>query len=114
MRNKTGLINHTLMLTPALQNCELKLEIEGIRKLASLYHAIDHPTRLAIMQLIHANETMSVMEISDKMEMDKETVSQQLGILRRAELVYSIPRSRFRYYSLNYKILGRLHYRFNP
>lgn len=101
------------MLTTALENRELKMEAEGIRKLASLYHAIDHPTRLAIIQLIHAHETMSVMEISDKMNMDKETVSQQLGILRRAELVCSTPRSRFRYYSLNYKILSRLHYRFD-
>ncbi|HTM93984.1 MAG TPA: metalloregulator ArsR/SmtB family transcription factor [Flavisolibacter sp.] len=93
---------------------ELKLESEGIRKLAALYHAIDHPTRLAILKLIHVQETMSVMEITDKMRLDKETVSQQLGILRRAELVCSMPRSRFRYYSLNYKILNRLRYRFDP
>ena len=103
-----------MSVTTAVENRELKMESEGIRKLASLYHAIDHPTRLAIMKLIHEHEAMSVMEISDKMRLDKETISQQLGILRRAELVYSIPRSRFRYYSLNYKILGRLHYRFNP
>ena len=95
-----------------MQNRELKLEPEGIRKLASLYHAIDHPTRMAILRLIHTHEAMSVMEISDKMRLDKETVSQQLGILRRAELVFSMPRSRFRYYSLNYKLLQRLHYRF--
>jgi DNA-binding transcriptional ArsR family regulator len=93
---------------------ELKLEAEGIRKLAALYHAINHPTRLSILKLIHAHETMSVLEISDKMQLDKETVSQQLGILRRAELVCSKPRSRFRYYSLNYKILNRLQYRFDP
>jgi DNA-binding transcriptional ArsR family regulator len=102
------------MITTAVKNEELKLESEGIRKLASIYHAIDHPTRLAIMKLIHAHESMSVMEISDKMQLDKETVSQHLGILRRAELVHSIPRSRFRYYSLNYKILNRLCYRFDP
>jgi DNA-binding transcriptional ArsR family regulator len=97
----------------AAKNGELKLESEGIRKLASLYHAVDHPTRLAIMKLIHNHEAMSVMEISDKMRLDKESVSQQLGILRRAELVFSIPRSRFRYYSLNYKVLDRLQYRFD-
>jgi ArsR family transcriptional regulator len=102
------------MITTAVKNEELKLESEGIRKLASIYHAIDHPTRLAIMKLVHAHESMSVMEISDKMQLDKETVSQHLGILRRAELVHSIPRSRFRYYSLNYKILNRLCYRFDP
>jgi DNA-binding transcriptional ArsR family regulator len=97
----------------AVENRELKLESEGIRKLASVYHAIDHPIRLAIINLIHKHEAMSVLEISDKMQLDKETVSQQLGILRRAELVSSKPRSRFRYYSLNYKILGRLHYQFD-
>lgn len=102
------------MFTTVLEKRELKLETEGIRKLASVYHAIDHPARLAIMKLIHAQESMSVMEISDKMQLDKETVSQHLGILRRAELVHSIPRSRFRYYSLNYKILNSLCYRFDP
>jgi DNA-binding transcriptional ArsR family regulator len=96
----------------AVEN-ELQLETEGIRKLATLYHAIDHPTRLGILKLIHIHETMSVMEISDKMRLDKETVSQQLGILRRAELVCSTPRSRFRYYSLNYKLLNRLQYTFD-
>lgn len=102
------------MLTTALQNQELKLEAEGIRKLASLYHAIDHSLRMDIIQLLHANETMSVMEISDKMQLDKETVSQHLSILRKVELVQSTPRSRFRYYSLNYKILKNLQYRFDP
>lgn len=102
------------MLTTALQNQELKLEAEGIRKLASLYHAIDHSVRMDIIQLLHANETMSVMEISDKMQLDKETVSQHLSILRKVELVQSTPRSRFRYYSLNYKILKNLQYRFDP
>lgn len=98
----------------SVKNCELKLETEGIRKLASLYHAIDHPVRLAILKLIHAHESMSVMEISDKMRLDKEAVSQQLGILRRVELVCSRPRSRFRYYSLNYRIIDRLRYHFDP
>lgn len=107
-------INYTLMFTTALEKSELKLETEGILKLASLYHAIDHPARIAIMKLIHTNETMSVMEISDKMQLDKEIVSQHLSILRKVELVFSIPRSRFRYYSLNYKILSRLCYRFDP
>jgi DNA-binding transcriptional ArsR family regulator len=98
--------------TTAVENGELKLDTEGIRKLATLYHAIDHPTRLAILKLIHLHETMSVMEISDKMGLDKETVSQHLGILRRAELVCSTPRSRFRYYSLNYILFKRLKYCF--
>lgn len=97
-----------------VNNGEFRLDTEGIRKLASLYHAIDHPTRMAIMNLIHAHETMSVMEISDKMGLDKEIISQQLGILRRAELVFSTPRSRFRYYSLNYRILCRLRYGLDP
>lgn len=101
-------------ITTAVKNGELKIEVEGIRKLAGIYRAIDHPMRLAIMKLIQAQESMSVMEISDKMQLDKEIVSQHLGVLRRAELVHSIPRSRFRYYSLNYKIWDRLCYRFDP
>lgn len=83
-------------------------------RLAALYHAIDHPVRLSIMQLIHRHEAMSVMEISDKMQLEKESVSQQLGVLRRAGLVYSTPHARFRYYALNYKILQGLHFAPDP
>lgn len=107
-------INYTLMFTTALEKDELKMEADGIGKLSSIYHAIDHPMRIAVMKLIHANEAMSVMEIADKMGLDKETVSQHLGILRKVELVFSTPRSRFRYYSLNYKMLNRLCYKFDP
>lgn len=103
-----------MSIPTAKENGELKLETEGIRKLASVYHAVDHPTRMAIIRLIHTHEAMSVMEISDKIKLDKEAVSQQLGILRRAELVYSRPRSRFRYYSINYRLLDQLKYRFDP
>ena len=51
---------------------ELKMESEGIRKLATLYHAIDHSTRLAIMKLtktpvadaVTPNARMSVQTVA--------------------------------------------------
>ena len=92
----------------AEKNCELIVEAEGIRLLAEVYHALDHPSRLKIMKLLHIHEEMSVLEIADKTNFDKEKVSQHLSILKKAGLVFSKPHSKFRYYSLNYKILKRL------
>lgn len=92
---------------------DLTLETDGIRLLAEIYHALDHPSRLEIMKLLHIHEEMSVMEIADKANFDKENVSQHLSILKKAGLVFSKPHSKFRYYSLNYKIVKRLQHSFD-
>jgi DNA-binding transcriptional ArsR family regulator len=91
-----------------VKNPELNFDNEGLRKLASVYQAINHPVRLKILRLIHTHETISVTEICIKMRLDKEVASKQLSILRRAEVVYSVQRSRFHYYSINYKMLRHL------
>lgn len=89
-------------------NCELSFDSEGLKKLASIYQAIDHPLRLKMLRLIHSQETMSVTEICAKLRLDKEVASKQLAILRKAEVVQSVQRSRFHYYSLNYRVIGRI------
>jgi DNA-binding transcriptional ArsR family regulator len=91
---------------------ELTFEAAGLRKLASLYRAIDHPVRLELVKILHTHGTMSVMEICIKIGLEKEAVSQQLGILRRSGLVYSVRHSRFQYYSLDQKTLERLQHLF--
>jgi len=96
----------------AEKNGDLTLETEGIKLLAEIYHALDHPSRLEILKLLHIHEAMSVLEIADKTNFDKESVSQHLSILKKAGLVFSKPHSKFRYYSLNYKIVRRLHHSF--
>ena len=91
-----------------MTNIDLNMDTEGIRKLTSVYKAIDHPVRMKMVQLIHSQETISVMEICCKLGLDKESVSKQLSVLRKAEIVQAEQRSRFRYYSLNYKMLEHL------
>jgi len=90
------------------KNTDLIIDSEGIQLLSDVYHALDHPSRIAIMKLLHIHEEMSVLEIADKINFDKENVSQHLGILKKAGVVFSKPHSKFRYYSLNYLILKRL------
>ena len=92
---------------------DLIIESDGIQFLAAIYHALDHPSRMEIMKLLHVHEAMSVLEIADKTNLDKENVSQHLGILKRAGLVFSKPHSKFRYYSLDYKTLNRLQHSFD-
>ena len=92
----------------SIEKRELKLESDGIRKLSLLYRAIDHPVRLKIIKLLDNQKTISVLEMCVRLGMGKETVSQHLGVLRKAGLAHSSRHSRFQYYSLNYQVLARL------
>lgn len=51
-----------MRMEPTVKNRKLEFETDGIQRLSLLFRAVDHPTRLAIVQLIHNHDTMSVME----------------------------------------------------
>lgn len=111
MRSVYTLFNRERMTAEKI--IDLNIDSEGIQLLSAIYHALDHQSRLEIMKLLHVYEEMSVMEIADKTNFDKENVSQHLSILKRAGLVFSKPHSKFRYYSLNYSTLERLKHSFD-
>ncbi|MGI5878545.1 MAG: ArsR/SmtB family transcription factor [Christensenellales bacterium] len=61
--------------------------LERYRAPAEVLKAMAHPLRLCILMALYEHEGISVTAFRDRMRAPQSTVSQQLGILRRAGLV---------------------------
>lgn len=64
----------------------MKLNVQQLERVASLFRAFAEPTRLAIVQELKADE-MSVTDIVDRLTTSQANVSKQLKILHDAGLV---------------------------
>lgn len=64
----------------------MKLSLDQLERVASLFRAFAEPTRLAILQELKAGE-LSVSEIVDQLHTSQANVSKQLKILHDAGLV---------------------------
>tara|TARA_A100001391_G_scaffold204363_1_gene199817 strand:- start:554 stop:892 length:339 start_codon:yes stop_codon:yes gene_type:complete len=69
--------------------------------------AIAHPLRFRIVQLLRAGE-LNVGEIEKASGIGQPALSQQLGVLRKAELVETRKDAKLVYYSLNEDRLSQL------
>lgn len=69
--------------------------------------AIAHPLRFQIVQLLRSGE-INVGEIEQLSGIGQPTLSQQLGILRKAGLVVTRKEAKLVYYSLNEETLEQL------
>ncbi|NLG37976.1 MAG: winged helix-turn-helix transcriptional regulator [Clostridiales bacterium] len=61
--------------------------LERYKAPAEVLKAMAHPLRLCILMALYEQEGTSVTALRDQMRAPQSTVSQQLGILRRAGLV---------------------------
>jgi DNA-binding transcriptional ArsR family regulator len=66
---------------------------------ADFFKALAHPARIRILELLSEGE-MSVSELVDAIGLESSHVSQQLGVLRRANLVVGRKEGTSVYYSL--------------
>lgn len=73
-----------------------------------MYHALDHPLRLSIIQFLHKNGATNVSTLHTELKMQQAVASQQLGILRRAGLVEAKRETPFVFYQLNKGLLENL------
>jgi DNA-binding transcriptional ArsR family regulator len=64
----------------------MKLQIEQLERVATLFRAFAEPTRLAILQELKGGQ-MSVSEIVDQLHTSQANISKQLKILHDAGLV---------------------------
>jgi DNA-binding transcriptional ArsR family regulator len=72
-----------------------------------LFKALNDPTRRQILEMLQQGD-LSAGEIADAFEMTKPSISHHLDLLRQAELVASIKKGQFIYYSLNMSVLDGL------
>lgn len=73
----------------------------NIQKASSILRAISHPLRLKILNYISQNRKVNVNSIYSTLHLDQSITSQQLRILRDADVVEAERSGKEIYYSLN-------------
>jgi len=73
----------------------------------TIFKALNDPTRREILELLKEKD-MSAGEISEKFDISKPSISHHLDILKRADLVSSVKKGQFIYYSINVTILDEI------
>ncbi len=75
---------------------------EKLRASLAVMRALSHPLRLDIMHVIDKNKEVNVGDIFKALKIEQALASQQLRILRQADLVTTRRDQKFIFYSLNY------------
>ncbi len=70
----------------------------------AFFKALNDPTRRQILHLLRGGD-MTAGDIADKFDMTKPSISHHLDLLRQADLVLSIKKGQFIYYSLNTTVM---------
>lgn len=73
-----------------------------------MYHALDHPIRIGLIQYLYEKGASSVSAIHCGLNIQQAVASQQLGVLRRAGLVEARRETPFIFYDLNRELLEKL------
>ncbi|MCI4669669.1 MAG: autorepressor SdpR family transcription factor [Bacteroidia bacterium] len=73
----------------------------------SLFKALNDGTRRQILEMLKDGD-LTAGEIADQFDMSKPSISHHLDLLKRAELVISVKKGQFVYYSLNTTVLDEL------
>lgn len=77
-----------------------------LKEVSLVIRALSHPLRMQILQFIDKKKVTNVYHIYSNLKIEQSITSQQLKILRVADLVHSYREGKFIYYSLNYDKIG--------
>jgi DNA-binding transcriptional ArsR family regulator len=88
----------TLLASPTA--VDMGLSIEKMEKVAFILKTTAHPTRIAIVQLLAAQESLSVTEISDKLTVEQSLLSHHLSGMKLKGILSSTREGKNIYYSL--------------
>jgi len=78
----------------------LDLSVEKMEKVAFILKTTAHPTRIAIVQLLAAQESLSVTEISDKLSVEQSLLSHHLAGMKLKGILSSHRAGKNIYYAL--------------
>lgn len=73
----------------------------------ALFKALNDATRRQILELLKDGD-LSAGEIAEKFDASKPTISHHLDILKQANLILSVKKKQFIYYSLNTTVIDDL------
>lgn len=84
------------------------IKVEQLEKAASMFKAIAHPMRVAILVLLEPNHELSVTEIHTSLSMEQSTASHHLGVLKGKGVLSSRRDGKNTYYSLRSESFSKL------
>lgn len=87
---------------------DIQLDYSELRKAVLVLRAVNHKLRQRIIDLLEANEQMTVTDIYIKLRLEQSVASQHLAILRRAGIVITERQGKFINYSLNRERLAQI------
>jgi len=85
--------------SPAV-SVDMGLSVEKMEKVAFILKTTAHPTRIAIVQLLAAQESLSVTEISEKLKVEQSLLSHHLSGMKLKGILSSHRDGKNIYYAL--------------
>ncbi len=84
---------------PAI-SVDMGLSVEKMEKVAFILKTTAHPTRIAIVQLLAANDSLSVSDISEKLNVEQSLLSHHLSGMKLKGILSSHRDGKNIYYAL--------------
>ncbi len=79
-----------------------------LRESLLIMRALAHPVRLKIIAFIDKHRSVSVHKIYTGLNLDQSIASQQLNILRSANMVRTHREGKYVFYQINYATVGNI------
>ena len=92
---------------PKLKN-KVTINYEAIYEAGMKIRAVNHPLRKEIIELIDSQKEMIVTDIFGRLKLEQAVASQQLKILRLADMVKTRREGKCIHYSINYENMKKL------
>lgn len=73
----------------------------------NLFKALNDPTRREILEMLKDGD-MTAGDIAERFDMTKPSISHHLDLLKQADLVASVKKGQFIYYSLNMTVMDEI------
>lgn len=86
----------------------LLIQIDKLELAASKLRAMAHPMRIAIIELLHNGNRMSVTEIYRKLKIEQAAASHHLNILKNKGVLTSQREGKKIFYSLKSQVLTEI------
>jgi DNA-binding transcriptional ArsR family regulator len=87
---------------------KIKIQIEQLEQAASKLRAMAHPMRIAIIDLLHDGNQMSVTEIYKKLKIEQAAASHHLNILKNKGVLASRRDGKKIFYSIKNQVLTEI------
>jgi len=88
------------MTAPPAPTVDMGLDIEKMEKVAFILKTTAHPTRIAIVQLLAANDQLSVSDISERLNVEQSLLSHHLSGMKLKGILSSTREGKNIYYAL--------------